>query len=223
MEILRAEGIKKYFTDGAVVKAVDGVSLSLKRGEFVALVGPSGSGKTTLLNVLGGIERPTEGKVFLEGKEITSMGEGELARLRLKKLGFVFQALNLIPVLTAYENVELPLIFLGVGKRRRREMVSKVFRELGIEELSSRIPPKMSGGQQQRVAVARAIVHEPLLVLADEPTANLDSENAISIVEMMRRLSREKEITFLVATHDPRVYERAGRVLRILDGRIVED
>ena len=223
MEILKAENLKKYYRDGAIVKAVDGVSLSIEEGEFAALVGPSGSGKTTLLNLLGGIDRPTEGKVYIEGKEITSMKEKELARFRLEKLGFVFQAYNLIPVLTAFENAELILLFQGVEKNKRRERVMEIFRELGIEHLADRTPPKLSGGEQQRVAIARAIVHHPLLVLADEPTANLDSENAISIVELMKRLCKEKKISFLIATHDSRVYQRAERIIRLTDGKIVED
>ncbi len=223
MEILKAENLCKYYRDGALVKAVDGVNLTLNKGEFTALVGPSGSGKTTLLNLLGGIDRPTRGRVFIDGKEITSMKEKELSRFRLEKLGFVFQAYNLIPVLTAFENAEIILMFRKVNKEKRKEMVMKVFRDLGISHLADRTPAKMSGGEQQRVAIARAIVHNPVLVLADEPTANLDTENAISIVELMKNLSRQRQITFLVATHDSRVFERAERILRITDGKIVED
>ncbi len=223
MEILRAENLKKYYQDGALVKAVDGVDLTLRKGEFVALVGPSGSGKTTLLNLLGGIDRPTSGRVFIEGKEITSMKEGELADFRLRKLGFVFQAFNLIPVLTAYENVELLLMFQGISKHERKKRIMAVFEELGISHLAHRTPVKMSGGEQQRVAIARAIVHNPTLVLADEPTANLDTENANSIVELMKRLTEEKGITFLVATHDNRVFSRAERIVRIIDGKVSED
>jgi len=222
MEIIRTENLCKYYTDGAVVKAVNSVNLSLERGEFASLVGPSGSGKTTLLNLIGGIDRPTSGKVLLDGEEVSSLPEKKLSKVRLSKLGFVFQSFNLIPVLTAFENIELILIFQGVSKRERRERVMGIFKELNIEELAHRTPPKMSGGQQQRVAVARSIVHHPSLVLADEPTANLDSENAIGIVELMRKLSREKKITFLIATHDSRVYERAERVIKIVDGRISE-
>lgn len=222
MEIVRTENLVKYYKDGAIVKAIDGVNLSLNKGEFTALVGPSGSGKTTLLNLIGGIDRPTSGKVFVDGKEISSMPEKWLAKFRLKNLGFVFQSFNLLPVLTAYENVELILIFQGLGKAERKERVMRVFKELGIEELADRTPAKMSGGQQQRVAVARAIVHNPSLVLADEPTANLDSENAIAIVKLMKRLSVERQITFLMATHDSRVYERAERLIRIVDGKINE-
>lgn len=222
-EIVRTENLVRYYEDGAVVRAVDGVNLSLRRGEFTTLVGPSGSGKTTLLNLIGGIDRPTAGKVFVDGEEISSMPEKRLAKFRLKKLGFVFQSFNLIPVLTAFENVELILMFQGIPKSERKERVLAVFKELGIEDLADRTPAKMSGGQQQRVAVARAIVHNPTLVLADEPTANLDSENAIAIVELMKRMSKEKKITFFIATHDSRVFERAERIIRIVDGKIHED
>ncbi|MCD6454231.1 MAG: ABC transporter ATP-binding protein [Candidatus Aminicenantes bacterium] len=223
MEIVKTENLSKYYTDGTIVKAVDGVNLTLKKGEFTALVGPSGSGKTTLLNLIGGIDKPSEGKVFIDGQEISLMPEKKLAKFRLHKLGFVFQSFNLIPVLTAYENVELILLFQGVPKNERRERVMRIFKELGIEELADRTPSKMSGGQQQRVAIARAIVHTPSLVLADEPTANLDSENAIAIVELMKKMSEEKGITFLIATHDSRVFERTRRIIKIIDGKIHED
>ncbi len=223
MAIIETVDLCKYYQDATVVKAIDGVNLKIEEGEFTSIVGPSGSGKTTLLNLLGGIDRPTKGKVFLDGEEISSLPEKKLAEVRLRKIGFVFQSYNLIPVLTAFENVELVLILQGVDKEKRRERVMQVLKDVGMAELADRFPTQLSGGQQQRVAVARAIVGEPRIVLADEPTANLDTKNAIALVELMKKLNEEKGITFLLSTHDQRVVERTRRIIKLRDGKIVED
>ncbi len=222
MAIIETFELCKYYQNGTIVKAINGVNLKIERGEFTSIVGPSGSGKTTLLNLIGGIDRATKGKVILDGIEISSLPERKLSELRLRKIGFVFQAYNLIPVLTAFENVEFVLILRGVSKRERKKMVMNVLKDLGLEELAHRPLTKLSGGEQQRVAVARAIVGEPKIVLADEPTANLDTENAIALVELMKKLNEEKGITFLLSTHDSRVVERTKRVIKLVDGKIVQ-
>lgn len=221
--LIEAIELCKYYEDGTLVKAVDEVNLRIEAGEFTSIVGPSGSGKTTLLNLLGGIDRPTRGKVIFDGEEISSLPEKRLAEIRLKKIGFVFQSYNLIPVLTAFENVELVLILQGVNKEERKERVMKVLEDVGMADLADRFPTQLSGGQQQRVAVARAIVAEPKVVLADEPTANLDSKNAVALVELMKKLNEEKGITFLLSSHDQRVVERTRRIIKLRDGRIVEE
>jgi putative ABC transport system ATP-binding protein len=189
-------------------------------GEFLALVGPSGSGKTTLLNLIGGLDRPSEGKVFIEGRDITKLSSGSLAGLRLKRIGFVFQEFNLIPVLTAFENVEYVMLLQGVREDERRERAHAILKEVGLEGMASRRPGELSGGQQQRVAVARAIVAEPAIVLADEPTANLDSVTEASLLDMMKLLNEEKGITFIFSTHDPEVMAKARRIVRLKDGAI---
>ena len=222
MALIETFELCKYYQNGTIVKAVDGVNLKIEEGEFTSVVGPSGSGKTTLLNLLGGIDRPTKGKVILDGIEISSLPERKLSELRLRKIGFVFQSYNLIPVLTAFENVEFVLILRGFSKKERREKVMKVLRDVGLEKLADRPLTKLSGGEQQRVAVARAIVGEPKIVLADEPTANLDSENAIALVELMRKLNEEKGITFILSTHDNRVVERTKRIIKLVDGKIIQ-
>ena len=222
MAIIETFELCKYYQNGTIVKAINEVNLKIERGEFTSIVGPSGSGKTTLLNLIGGIDRATKGKVILDGIEISSLPERKLSELRLRKIGFVFQAYNLIPVLTAFENVEFVLILRGVSKRERKKMVMNVLKDLGLEELAHRPLTKLSGGEQQRVAVARAIVGEPKIVLADEPTANLDTENAIALVELMKKLNEEKGITFLLSTHDSRVVERTKRVIKLVDGKIVQ-
>lgn len=214
---------KIYPQDPNPVKAVRGVSLEIESGDFVAMAGPSGSGKTTVLNLLGGLTRPTEGSIEIGGLEITAMPDKALARLRLERIGFVFQAYNLLPVLTAMENAEFTLLLRGVPASERHERVRVLFDQMGLEGLEDRFPGKLSGGQQQRVAVARAVVGEPALVLADEPTANLDSVASAALLDVMERLNREHGTTFVFSTHDPRVTERARRLITLVDGEISTD
>ncbi len=214
---------KIYPQEPNPVKAVRGVSLEIESGDFVAMAGPSGSGKTTVLNLLGGLTRPTEGSIEIGGLEITAMPDKALARLRLERIGFVFQAYNLLPVLTAMENAEFTLLLRGVPASERHERVRVLFDQMGLEGLEDRFPGKLSGGQQQRVAVARAVVGEPALVLADEPTANLDSVASAALLDVMERLNREHGTTFVFSTHDPRVTERARRLITLVDGEISTD
>jgi len=214
---------KIYPQEPNPVKAVRGVSLEIESGDFVAMAGPSGSGKTTVLNLLGGLTRPTEGSIEIGGLEITAMPDKALARLRLERIGFVFQAYNLLPVLTAMENAEFTLLLRGIPASERHERVRVLFDQMGLEGLEDRFPGKLSGGQQQRVAVARAVVGEPALVLADEPTANLDSVASAALLDVMERLNREHGTTFVFSTHDPRVTERARRLITLVDGEISAD
>ncbi len=214
---------KVYAQDPRPVEAVRGIDLTVSRGAFVAMAGPSGSGKTTMLNLLGGLTRPTRGKVWIEGEEISALSDRRLAAVRMHRIGFVFQSYNLLPVLSALENAEFTLLLQGVPVRERRERVRELFREIGLEGLEDRRPPKLSGGQQQRVAVARAVLGNPALVLADEPTANLDSHTAEALLDVMERLNRTKGTTFVFSTHDPRVMERARRLIRLVDGQIESD
>jgi putative ABC transport system ATP-binding protein len=215
--------IKDYETSSIVTRALDGVSIEVERGEFSALAGPSGSGKTTLLNMLGTIDEPTSGLVRVDGEDVTAMGEGERAELRLNHLGFIFQSYNLIPVLSATENVEFVLMLQGVPARERRAKAEHTLTDLGLGELLRKRPTQMSGGQQQRVAVARAIASEPSIVLADEPTANLDSHTAENLLDLMLRMNEERGVTFLFSTHDKRVMDRARRIVHLVDGRIESD
>ncbi len=214
---------KVYPQEPEPVEAVRGVTLEVARGDFVAMAGPSGSGKTTLLNLLGGLTRATRGTIEIAGHELSALGDRDLATLRLERIGFVFQAYNLLPVLTALENAEFTLLLRGVPAAERRERVEALFREIGLEGLEDRRPGKLSGGQQQRVAVARAVVGEPALVLADEPTANLDSAASQALLEVMERMNHGHGTTFIFATHDPRVMERAHRLIRLVDGAVESD
>ncbi|MFQ5584088.1 MAG: ABC transporter ATP-binding protein [Calditrichia bacterium] len=224
MEVIRTEKLEKVYQDNSVpVHAVNGVDLEIQKGEFVVIAGPSGSGKTTLLNLIGALDTPTRGKVFLEGEDISTKSRGQLSELRLKKIGFVFQAYNLIPVLSALENIEFTMMLRGIPEKERETRAIKVMEELGIAELAHKRPNEMSGGQQQRVAVARAIVNNPSIVLADEPTANLDSKTGSSLMALMERMNREKDITFVFSSHDPQVIESAKRLIILKDGRIRED
>jgi putative ABC transport system ATP-binding protein len=221
---VRTEALwKVYEHDGIRVEAVRDVSMTIEQGEFVVLAGPSGSGKTTLLNMLGGLTRPSDGQVWIDGTDISALSERDLARLRLERLGFVFQAYNLLPVLTALENAEFTLLLRDVPPEERRERVEKLFERIGMGGLEDRRPGKLSGGQQQRVAVARAVVGEPALVLADEPTANLDTATSTALIDLMAELNRDLGTTFVFATHDTRLMERARRVVRLVDGAIVDD
>jgi putative ABC transport system ATP-binding protein len=215
--------VKHYNVNGLTVPAVRGVDLTIDKGEFAALAGPSGSGKTTILNLIGGLDTPTSGRVLVENNNLAALSQKELSDLRLKKIGFVFQAYNLIPVLTALENVEYVLLLQGVDRDERRARSKAILREVGLEREIDRFPREMSGGQQQRVAVARAIVSEPAIVLADEPTANLDQKTGEALIALMHELNRKKGITFLFSTHDPMVMDRAERLIHIMDGTIVSD
>ena len=221
---VRTEGLWKTFPqEPEPVHAVRGIDLEIAPGEFVAMAGPSGSGKTTVLNLLGGLTRPTKGRVWIGGEETTELSDRELARLRLDRIGFVFQAFNLLPVLTALENAEFTLLLRGVPTEERHRRVRALFHEIGLEGLETRKPGKLSGGQQQRVAVARAVVGHPALVLADEPTANLDTATGSDLLEVMERLNHEQGVTFVFSTHDPRVMERAHRLIHLVDGAIESD
>ena len=222
--IAEAKGIRKlYDTRGVETLALDGIDLAVHAGEFSALAGPSGSGKTTLLNILGALDAPTEGTVCIEGRDLAPLSPAELSDLRMRKLGFVFQAYNLIPVFTARENVEFVMELQQVSAAGRKQRALEVLEEVGRGGLGDKRPRAMRGGQQQRVAVARAIVARPAMVLADEPTANLDSETAARLLELMEQLNRTHGITFLFSTHDPAVMEAARRVVRLRDGRVVSD
>jgi putative ABC transport system ATP-binding protein len=224
MSLLRLEGIDKRYRQGEVeVHALRDINLSLAKGEFAALVGPSGSGKTTLLNIIGGLDSPSHGTVHLNDTDITRLSEAELSDFRLFQLGFIFQAYNLVPVLSALENVELVMVMQGRHLHERRERAEHYLELVGLGSMMHRRPSALSGGQQQRVAVARALAAGPRLVLADEPTANLDSENATALLDIMHRLSHEEETTFLFSTHDPRVMERAERIITLRDGAIASD
>ena len=220
----RTDGVWKVFEQEAEsVQAVRDVSLTIERGEFTALAGPSGSGKTTLLNLIGGLTRPTQGRVWVAGHEVSRMSNRELARLRLEEVGFVFQAYNLLPVLTALENAEFPMLLQGVPAEERQARVRGLFARTGMEGLEDRRPGKLSGGQQQRVAVVRAVASRPALVLADEPTANLDSATSDALLDVMGELNRDLGVTFVFATHDSRVMERSRRLVRMVDGTVRDD
>lgn len=224
MSLLELNNITKTYLQGEIeVHALQQVNLQVNEGEFAALVGPSGSGKTTLLNVIGGLDAPTSGTLHLNGDELTTMKEDELSRFRLFQLGFIFQAYNLVPVLSALENVELVMVLQGRHKKEMRERAEHYLQLVGLKDMMHRRPNALSGGQQQRVAVARALAAGPRLVLADEPTANLDSENATALLDIMHKLSHEEKTTFLFSTHDPRVMERAERIITLRDGKIESD
>jgi putative ABC transport system ATP-binding protein len=224
MPILEARHLcKVYDTRGVKTVALDDINLSIEEGELTALAGPSGSGKTTLLNLFGALDSPTAGTVLLDGEDLGALSSARLAELRLRKLGFVFQAYNLIPVLSARENVEFVMELQGVPARRRRAQASALLVEVGLGGLADKRPLEMSGGQQQRVAVARAIASEPRVVLADEPTANLDSDTASRLLDLMQRLNHDRSITFLFSTHDPLVIDKARRTIRLRDGRVMSD
>ena len=216
--------VKKTYRMGSIkVRALRGISLQIAHGEFLAVAGPSGCGKTTLLNIMGGLDRADTGTVLVEGKNLQRLSAAGLAGVRLRRLGFVFQAFNLLPVLSALENAEFTLLLQGMPAEQRKEKVQKLFSEIGLAGLEDRRPGELSGGQQQRVAVVRAMVTEPALILADEPTANLDSETATSLLDVMEQLNRVHGTTFVYTTHDPQVMERARRLIRLRDGQIASD
>lgn len=222
--VITTRGLSRIYQQGPVeVRAVDGVDLSIAPGEFTALVGPSGSGKTTLLNLIGGLDRPTSGTVTVDGTDLGELDESALIQFRLHHIGFVFQAYNLIPVLSAAENIEFIMLLQKASAKLRRERTQQLLNDVGLGKLGHARPTQLSGGQQQRVAVARALASKPAFVLADEPTANLDSHTAESLLDVMEQLNREEGMTFVFSTHDPRVISRARRVVNLVDGRIDSD
>ncbi|PKL37308.1 MAG: macrolide ABC transporter ATP-binding protein [Spirochaetae bacterium HGW-Spirochaetae-1] len=214
---------KDYKTDGITVQAIRGIDLTVQEGEFSAIAGPSGSGKTTLLNIIGGLDRPTEGTVQVGDRLLGECSDRELSDIRLRKIGFIFQAYNLIPVLNSIENVEYVLLLQGADKSERRDRAAAMLKEVGLEKEMFRLPKELSGGQQQRVAVARAIVSEPEIILADEPTANLDQKTGAALLDLMHDLNHRKNITFIFSTHDSMVMERAERLIYLIDGAVKED
>lgn len=223
-DIIRVEAVTKIFRQGELeVHALQGVDLVLHTREFASLAGPSGCGKTTLLNLMGALDTPTAGTVRIDGTDITKLSRGAAADFRLDHVGFIFQAYNLVPVLTAYENAEFTLLLGGVSAERRREVIEPLLERVGMGDMMDRKPHELSGGQQQRVAVVRALATGPKIVLADEPTANLDSKSSESLLDLMLELNDELGTTFLFATHDHTVIERARRVIRMLDGRVHSD
>lgn len=224
MSIVSVRNLTREYPQGThIVHALRGVDLDVEAGEFVALMGPSGSGKTTLLNMIGALDRPTGGTVCIDGRQLTSLSRSEQSDLRLRRIGFIFQSYNLLPVLSAIENAEFVLLMQGMPTAERRQRVKETLAAVGLEGMENRRPNELSGGQRQRVAVARAIAGRPALVLADEPTANLDSTTGHELIELMSRLNQEQGVTFVFATHDPKVLDAARRVVRLVDGRIEED
>ena len=222
--IAKLTDVTKVYKQGQVeVKAVDSISLEINRGDFASLCGPSGSGKTTTLNMIGALDVPTSGDIYLKGKNLAKLSGSELSAIRRDRIGFVFQAYNLVPVLTAYENAEFVLALQSVPVKERRERVMAILSEVGLKNMEHRRPDELSGGQQQRVAIARAIVAEPAIVLADEPTANVDSVTADSLLDLMEKLNVDKGVTFLFSTHDQRVMDRARRIVRLHDGKVESD
>ncbi len=223
MNTIKTEGVKKAYTLGkTLVPALNGVYLEIEQGEFTCVVGPSGSGKTTLLNIIGCLDVPTEGSAILfEKYDVSKLNDKEATKLRRDKIGFIFQTFNLIPVLNVYENIEFPLIIQGISSEERKKRVNALIEEVGLSEFVKHKPEELSGGQRQRIAVARALVTNPELVLADEPTANLDRENGMNILKMMKELNEHHGVTFVFSTHDQRVIDMAKRIIYLEDGRIV--
>jgi putative ABC transport system ATP-binding protein len=223
-KVIEIKDLYKIYSETEVeVKAVNGINLAIQEGEFTAIVGPSGSGKTTLLNMVGGLDKPTAGSVVIDGTDISSLSASQMTDFRMHNIGFVFQAYNLIPVLTAKENAEFIMQLQNKSKKERSERIAELFKAIGIEGKENVRPNRLSGGQQQRVAVARALASKPKFVLADEPTANLDSKSTSDLLDIMHQLNKEEQITFVFSTHDQRVIDRAERVITLEDGKIVSD
>ena len=222
--IIETQGVRKvYQSDGVAVQAIRGIDMRILKGDFAAIVGPSGSGKTTFLNIISGLDEPSEGKVWLKGRPLYEMSGGQLSDFRRDHIGFIFQAYNLIPVLTARENIEYVMLLQGVPKKERENRVQEILKEVDMEGYADRLPSKLSGGQQQRVAVARAMVSRPELILADEPTANLDSKTGSRLLDMMKELNDKTGMTFVFSTHDPMIMKRAQRLIVLKDGEITSD
>jgi len=223
MNVVELISTKKiYMLDKTEVNALRGIDLAIKEGEFVCIAGPSGSGKTTILNLIGCIDKPTEGTVLIDNEDVSKFNDKKLTNYRLNKLGFIFQSFNLIPVLNVYENIEFPLLLQkNISKTERRERVMKLIKEVGLEDRIKNKPSELSGGQRQRVAIARALVTKPVIVLADEPTANLDSETGDKIISLMKEINEIEKTTFIFSTHDPDIMQHAQRIIKLHDGRIV--
>lgn len=224
MKIISTENLTKIYNDKSMpVKALNKVNLEFMQGEFTAVVGPSGSGKTTFLNMIGGLDKPTEGKIMINGTEITALSDSKLIDFRLHNIGFVFQSYNLLPVLTAKENVSFIMLLQKASTAEMDARASELLKQVGLEDKMDVRPSKLSGGQQQRVAVARALASKPKFILADEPTANLDTESAFNLLDIMARLNKEENVTLIFSTHDQRVIERARRVITLVDGAVAKD
>jgi putative ABC transport system ATP-binding protein len=222
--VIQTHELCRYFGEGdTLVKALDNVSITIEPGEFTAIIGPSGSGKSTLLQLIGGLDHPTHGSVILDDKDISHMDGNELSDFRRDHIGFIFQAYNLIPVLSAQENIEYIMLLQGISAEERHQRVQAILNQVGLTNMGNRRPAQLSGGQQQRVAVARAMVSKPSLILADEPTANLDSHTGTALLDMMKTLNEEENMTFVFSTHDPKIMERAKRIIRLEDGQVVSD
>jgi lipoprotein-releasing system ATP-binding protein len=221
--IIQIKNLTKIFGDGVEIKALDGVDLDIKRGEFLSIIGPSGSGKSTLLNQIGILDTPTSGTTLLNGVDVTKMSDKERSRTRNKELGFIFQYHHLLPDFNALENVMMPLLISGIKSSQAREIASKVLDEVGLGDRMKHRPNQLSGGQNQRVAIARALVNKPSIVIGDEPTGNLDSKASDSIYELLRKLNREHEQTFILVTHDEQMAAKTDRIIRLVDGKVVED
>lgn len=222
--VIESKSLCRHFGQGdTLVKALSDANLTIKKGEFTAIIGPSGSGKSTLLQLIGGLDSPTSGDAFLDNKNISHMTGTELSDFRRDHIGFIFQSYNLIPVLSAKENIEYIMLLQGVSAPEREKRVAMIMHAVGLEGLADRRPAQLSGGQQQRVAVARAMVSKPSIILADEPTANLDSKTGADLLDMMKDLNEKQNMTFVFSTHDPMIMERARRIIRLVDGRIVDD
>ena len=222
--VISTHNLSRYFGEKqTLVKALDNVDIEIEQGEFTAIIGPSGSGKSTLLQLIGGLDHPTEGDVVLDGTSIGNMTGTQLSDFRRDHIGFIFQAYNLIPVLSAEENIEYIMLLQGLSEAERKQRVHTILKEVGLEGPANRRPSQLSGGQQQRVAVARAMVSKPSLILADEPTANLDSHTGAALLDMMKELNEKENMTFIFSTHDPKIMERAKRIITLEDGKVVSD
>ncbi len=221
--IIQIKNLTKIFGDGVEIKALDGVNLDIERGEFLAIIGPSGSGKSTLLNQIGILDTPTSGTILLDGVDITEMSDKQRSRTRNKQLGFIFQYHHLLPDFNALENVMMPLLISGIKSSQAREVARKVLDEVGLGDRMDHRPNQLSGGQNQRVAIARALVNKPSIVIGDEPTGNLDSKASENIYELLRKLNREHNQTFILVTHDERMAVKTDRIIRLVDGRIAEN
>lgn len=221
--IIQLKNVKKFYEIGdSIVRALAGVSISVKKGEFIAIIGPSGSGKSTMMNMVGALDIPTEGEIYLDGKDIAHLHESDLAQIRGRKIGFVFQNFNLIPTLTAKENVALPMLFQGISKEYRLNKAEEILNKVGLSDRTEHLPNELSGGQRQRVAIARALANNPELILADEPTGNLDTKTGKEIVELFKKLNEEGK-TIIVVTHDQNIANHAQKILKMQDGKFVEE